>query len=219
MQTINQSMKHYRFHLLYTFSLCFLSSTAIYLSNLISEQSDTAMASSMAITSKANPKTFKHALCIKLNNENYLLCKQQVLAAIRGHNLLHFLDSSDKPARFLTEQDEIGGNTSTDYLELEQQDQLLVSWLLSSMTEGVLTRMEGCDTAFQIWTKLHIYFAAQTRAKVSQLKLMLQNVKKSNLNLIEYLSKVKNIVDRVASVGLNVSVEDHIEAIFGGLPQ
>lgn len=48
---------------------------------------------------------------------------------------------------------------------------------------------------------------------------MLQNVKKSNLNLIEYLSKVKNIVDRVASVGLNVSVEDHIEAIFGGLPQ
>lgn len=65
MQTINQSMKHYRFHLLYTFSLCFLSSTAIYLSNLISEQSDTAMASSMAITSKANPKTFKTCLVYK----------------------------------------------------------------------------------------------------------------------------------------------------------
>lgn len=32
------------------------------------------------------------------------------------------------------------------------------------------------------------------------------------------ISKVKNIVDRLASVGHTVSSSDHIESIFNGLP-
>lgn len=115
------------------------------------------------------------------------------MAAIRDHNLLHFLDSLDKPTRFLTEQDEIERNTSTYYLECEQQDQLLVSWLVSSMIEGVLPRMVGYNTTSHTWTKLDVYFTAQTRAKVSQLKVMLQNIRKTNLNKNEYLLKVNNM--------------------------
>lgn len=83
---------------------------------------------------------------------------------------------------------------------MEQQDQLLDSWLLSSMTEGVLTRMVGCDSTSQIWSKLIIYFAAQTRAKISQLKLILQNVKKKSLSINDFLSKIKNVIDRLVSV-------------------
>lgn len=81
----------------------------------------------------------------------------------------------------------MNGSMSTDFLYWEQQDQLLVSWLLSSMTKGTLTWMVGCDNASQIWEKLNTYFAAQTRAKMSQLKIMLQNVKKNSLNINEYL--------------------------------
>lgn len=51
---------------------------------------------------------------------------------------------------------------------------------------------------------MHI-FAAQTRAKVSQLKVMLQNVKKTTLSVNSCLSKVKSIVDQLASVGHDVS--------------
>lgn len=58
------------------------------------------MASSTAISFKANPKTFKHALSIKLNNDNYLLWKQQVLAAIRSHNPSKFLDPSENQQDF-----------------------------------------------------------------------------------------------------------------------
>lgn len=63
------------------------------------------------------------------------------MAALRGHNLLHFLEASSKPPKLLSTEDEGSANINADYLEWEQQDQLLVSWLLSSMTEGVLTRM------------------------------------------------------------------------------
>uniref|UniRef100_A0A803NSE1 Retrotransposon Copia-like N-terminal domain-containing protein n=1 Tax=Cannabis sativa TaxID=3483 RepID=A0A803NSE1_CANSA len=44
------------------------------------------------------------------------------------------------------------------YLDWEAQDQLLVSWLLSSMTLSLLTRMVGCESASQIWSTLEKYF-------------------------------------------------------------
>ena len=54
-----------------------------------------------------------------------------------------------------------------DFLDWEQQDQLLVFWLLSSMSEGVLSRRVNCESTFQIWKTLEVYFASQTRAKIS----------------------------------------------------
>lgn len=71
--------------------------------------------------------------------------------------------------------------------------------------------MVGCDSASQIWSKLNLYLAAQTRA---QLQILLQNVKKNSLSINDFLCKVKNIVDHLASVGHTVSSSDHVEAIF-----
>lgn len=45
---------------------------------------------------------------------------------------------------------------------------------------------------------------------------MMQIVKKGSLTANEYLLKIQNIVDRLASVHI-VSASDHIEAIFNGL--
>lgn len=173
----------------------------------------------MATASKSTPVTFKHSLSIKLNNENHLLWKQQVTAAVRGHKLMLYLESPSKPQKYLSGQDGEAGNLNLDFSEWEQQDQLLVSWLLSSMTESILTRMVGCESAFEIRTKLNIYFAAQTRAKVSQLKIVLQSIKKGSSIVNEYLSKVKSAIDQLGSVGHSVFETDHIEAIFNGLPK
>lgn len=43
----------------------------------------------------------------------------------------------------------------------ESQDQLLISWLLSSMTDRILPRMVSCVTSKQIGKTLEIYFAQQ----------------------------------------------------------
>lgn len=87
------------------------------------------------------------------------------------------------------------------------------------MTKGILTRMVGADSAHQIWSKLNLYFAAQNKATVSQFKIILQNTKKGSLTINEYLLKVKNVIDKLASVGHQLSDTDHIEAIFNGLPE
>ena len=40
--------------------------------------------------------SFNHPLAIKLEDKNYLLWRRQVLAAVKGHNLGHFLDRTAK---------------------------------------------------------------------------------------------------------------------------
>lgn len=80
----------------------------------------------MATVVKPTPMTFKHSLSVKLNNKSHLLWKQQATAAVRGHKLMHYLYSSSRPKRYLSDQDEEAGNLNPEFSELEQQDQLLV---------------------------------------------------------------------------------------------
>ena len=139
------------------------------------------------------------------------------MVAIKGHKLQQFITSQLVSSMFLQTQDEISGVINQSFLQWEQQDQLLASRLLSSMSESILMGMVGCDSAFQIWQTLEKYFVSQTRAKVSQLKDQLKAIKKDNLTLNECLLKIKHIVNLLSLVGHVLSNKDHIEAIFEGL--
>lgn len=61
---------------------------------------------------------------------------------------------------------------------------------------------------------MNAYFAAQTRAKVSQFKTMLQNILKGSLSMTEHLSKVKNTMDRLALVGHVATDSDYVKAMI-----
>lgn len=50
------------------------------------------------------------------------------------------------PPEFLTPEDEELGVVNQEFLDWEQQDQLLLSWLLSSRSNNMLTRVVGCHT-------------------------------------------------------------------------
>ena len=144
---------------------------------------------------------------------------QQVEEAIKGYKLSKFINvTHEVPPKFLSSTDEISGKINQDFSNLEQQEQLLVSWLLSSTSEGLLTRIVGCATSFQIWEKIQVFFATQTRAKVDKFETQLKNAQKGSLSMNDYFLRIKNIVDSLLSVGYSISSSDHIEAIFEGLP-
>lgn len=50
-------------------------------------------------------------------------------------------------------------------VSLEQQDALLLSWLQSSISKPILTKMIGCKHAYQFWDKLHVHFQSMIQAK------------------------------------------------------
>jgi len=96
------------------------------------------------------PQTFTIPITLKLSYDNFLPCKQQVLATFKGFKLLHFLDTARAPPCFLSATDVSSNMASVAYVNFEQQDQLIVAWLLSSMDASILTMKLGLESSSQI---------------------------------------------------------------------
>lgn len=83
---------------------------------------------------------------------------------------------------FMNLQDEATRPLSPKFVDWWWQDQLLMSWLLASMLERMLTRVVGCNFSFEIWEKIIIHFASQTWATIKQFKTQLRTIKKGSMS-------------------------------------
>ena len=81
------------------------------------------------------------------------------------------------------------------------------------MTPTLLTKMVGLTTSAQIWKKLKIYYATQSRAKIKKLKLQLKTPKHDR-SVAVYVLDVKRVTYALAAIGAPISEEYHIEAIL-----
>ncbi|KAH9698856.1 retrovirus-related pol polyprotein from transposon RE1 [Citrus sinensis] len=76
---------------------------------------------------------------VKLDQSNYLIWRSQVLASIRGNRLEKFIDETVTPPPSHIAQridDELRFVENPDLSSWKAQDQVLLGWLLSSMSEG-----------------------------------------------------------------------------------
>nr|KYP45672.1 hypothetical protein KK1_032786 [Cajanus cajan] len=163
--------------------------------------------------------TFAHTISEKLDTKNYLLWCQQAEPVIKGHRLHHFLVNPQIPPKFLTVSDRDENRVSEEYLAWEQQDQLLLSWLQSSMSKDMLTRVIGCKSSFQIWDKIHAYFHAHTNAKARQLRSDLRSTTLDNCTISDYLLRIQSLVDSLIAIGDSISSKEHLDIVLEGLPE
>ena len=105
---------------------------------------------------------FSTPIFLKLAEENFLLWKQQVLATIDGLMLLTFLNDSQVLYNFLPTTDGSSPQTNPNFLLYQQRDNLIVAWMLASMTNPFLTKMVGLQSSSQIWQTLRTHFASNT---------------------------------------------------------
>jgi len=59
------------------------------------------------------------------------------------------------------------------YTYHRQQDNLIMTWLLGSMSSSMLTKRVGLRTFAAIWQKLTVYVTSQSRARLKKLKIQL----------------------------------------------
>ncbi|KAK2651393.1 hypothetical protein Ddye_011249 [Dipteronia dyeriana] len=130
----------------------------------------------------------------KLDHNNFFLWRQQVHAAIKGNRLSNFIDPS-KSSHVSKNPD---GSVNDDYLDWEQHDQILLCWLLSSISQEILPHLVGCTTSFQAWIVVEKFFSSKSRANLMQFKLQLQTLKKRGSSMTEYLLKKKSIIDALS---------------------
>ncbi|KAK6151768.1 hypothetical protein DH2020_014403 [Rehmannia glutinosa] len=158
-------------------------------------------------------------ITVKLTDNNYFLWKIQILTAVRGRGLLVFLTGKiQPPEKFLINTETQKAKSNPEYEIYLRQDQLLASWILSTLSESVLVLAVGLDNALEIWNCLEMNFSSQSKARLMQYKFQLQNLKKISMSMRDYLNKAKICCDAIASAGNKLSKEDQVLYVLSGLP-
>ncbi|KAG8379540.1 hypothetical protein BUALT_Bualt07G0099600 [Buddleja alternifolia] len=170
-------------------------------------------------TTTTNPLTkIHHFLSLKLTPKNYLLWRIQILPLIKGLRLVGYIDGTypSPPSHHLDpDSNQIVPNPA--FSQWEQQDNLLMSALLNSLTEEVVCLVVGATTSHAIWKTLEHAFASPSQARIMQLRLQLQSLKQGDLSIQSYLQQAQSLADKLAAVGQPLNIVDFNLYIFKGL--
>ncbi|KAE8710348.1 L-ascorbate oxidase-like protein [Hibiscus syriacus] len=96
-------------------------------------------------------------------------------------------------------------------------DSALASWLLSTMSPSILPHMVGTDTAAQVWSTVTKFFASSSTTMIMNLHYRLKAIKKEDLSMRNFITKVKELCDALAACGSPVSEYEQIATILNGL--
>ncbi|CAA0834855.1 Unknown protein, partial [Striga hermonthica] len=97
----------------------------------------------------------------------------------------------------------------------QRQDQLLASWF--SLSESILISVIGLNSSNEIWKALEASFSTRSKARTMHYRIQLQNLKKGNLNIKEYVNKIKVCCDTLAAGGHVITEQDQIMHILIGV--
>ncbi|KAF5472860.1 hypothetical protein F2P56_009531, partial [Juglans regia] len=141
-----------------------------------------------------------YLLTIKLSSSNYLLWRSQVLQLLQCQNLLGYIEGSlAEPFATIVFGDSV--STNPKLAEWKQIDQLVLSLLLSTLTEEAMSSVVGLPTSRAVWSRLENTFSHRSKSRELRLKDDLQTMKKNDKSVLEFSRDIKAICDQLAAMG------------------
>lgn len=98
---------------------------------------------------------------------------------------------------------------------------MLLTWINSTITVERFQHVYdplGVATARQTWDSITRFFIDQAAARQMQLKWDLQNLRKDDLSMSDYVQTIKGLRDSIHAVGYTMSDHDLVMKVFDGLP-
>ncbi|KAL5728487.1 hypothetical protein ACHQM5_001563 [Ranunculus cassubicifolius] len=183
---------------------------------IVPSSSPTSTTTTTTITSTTPHITsIHHLISVKLDHHNYLLWLAQFKPLLKGYGLEGFVDGSHPcPPRLLNPTDT---DINPSYTQWQQQDQILLGWLLSSLTDPILAQVAGISTSSEVWVALERQYASKSRARIMQLRRELQTIRKGSQTMQQYFLKAKQLADSLASSGHPIQPSDLQQIILAGL--
>ncbi len=86
-----------------------------------------------------------------------------------------------------------------------------------SVSDSMILHIQNAKSHKQAWDTLVKMYNTNTQARKMQFKQELHNLQKNKMNINDYSTKVKNLVDALASVGAFVDDEDLVAMTLNGL--
>ncbi|KAI0498346.1 hypothetical protein KFK09_021587 [Dendrobium nobile] len=149
-----------------------------------------------------------------LTTDNYAIWRSQIIKLLRASGFNNFLapptSSQEQQSHDITQ-------SFNNANEWSRTDQNLSAAICSMISPTVLPYVLHLESTAAIWTALETRFQSSNRSKVIQLKNELHNVTMKDQSMIQYLTTIKNLVDRIAAAGSSIDSEDIIMYILNGL--
>ena len=157
----------------------------------------------------------------KLTRDNFRLWKAQVLPAIRGAQLMSILEgktlapSPTMEVENAEKKKEVVPNP--EYGQWLAKDQQLLGYLINSVSKEVLAQVATIESSAELWSALDKMFSAQSKARISNLRRQLSNLRKGSLSSTDYFTKAVEIKDELAAIGKPIEDEELVTQILNGL--
>ncbi|XP_068308687.1 uncharacterized protein [Pyrus communis] len=171
------------------------------------------MESSSSATAAPSVMNF---LTIKLDRNNYPLWRAQFLPLLRSRNLLSYVTGENHcPSAFLLDDHgKLTDKVNPLYAEWIQTDQMILSWITSSLTPKVLATIVNKIDSASAWSSLQERYASTSQNRIIQMRTELMNTARGNLSIADYLDNVNAIADNLALSGAPVSESDLVAIIM-----
>ncbi|KAJ1685430.1 hypothetical protein LUZ63_016820 [Rhynchospora breviuscula] len=152
----------------------------------------------------------------KLSRSNFLAWRSQIEPLLHAYGLSSFITS---PALSPSAVHPVTGQVqlNPDYLSWYKQDQMILAWLRTSLSESVLAQVVSCSTTFDLWRHLTQSFSASSRARLTELKTRLQTATKGGSSCSEFLQQIRATADELTFVGSPVTDQDLVLTVLRGL--
>ncbi|KAK8272327.1 hypothetical protein V6Z12_D11G323400 [Gossypium hirsutum] len=127
-----------------------------------SAASDSVELNGSVFTADRVVNSFPRHEVVKLDEGTFLQWKQQVRFIVNGYDLFGFLDGSvSAPSRFVQALDgALVLNPAASVFT--QQDNLITSWLLSTISSTIISSFMDVQSASEVWSTVLAMFAADT---------------------------------------------------------
>jgi len=153
----------------------------------------------------------------KLTRDNFLLWKAQVLPPIRGAQLEDILDGTDLAPAKTIEDDKKQVVPNSAYSIWLAKDQQVLGYIVNSLSTTVLAQVATLKSASEVWRALEGMYSAQSRARVTNLRKQLANLKKGSMSVAAYFNKMKTLGDKIAAAGKPMDDDEMVSFIMNGL--
>ena len=180
-----------------------------------SEITKTGKGKAIVVQTPIAPNTVGFHVPIKLTKDNFLLWKTQIFPLLNFHDLAHIL-TQDPPIS--TQLDDQGGIiVSSEYQAWWRQDQQVLSLIVTSLSESVLSCVIGTNTAKEAWSAFSSHCSSTNPSRIMHLRNCLHNNSKGTRSVAEFVQEIQRTCDELAAAGHPVQEIVTIYALLRGL--
>jgi hypothetical protein len=157
----------------------------------------------------------------KLARENFLSWEAQIMPTLCGARVMRPLEVSDPaPPEFVDAEDADKKKIHVPnpaYNMWISRDQQVVSYIVNSISEDILSHVYGMVHAAEVWSAIHELFSSQSKSRVSNIRGALTNTNKLDMTAQEYITKMKGFASELATIGKTVDDDELKDYIMNGL--